>query len=145
MARLVHLEKNEEDLEEDAANISASFTNSLGIMEIVWLALLSVGLLVIVALVYRKYWNRTHVQAPSATTWSDAESGDAGDFSSDRSSVVDVERSVDGDTSDVESLGTISLDDDGPAVHTSPAQPNFRGATRAAMGTVFTDKSAAQM
>jgi len=115
--------------------------------EIVWLAVLSVGLLVIVAVVYRKYWNRAHVQAPSATTWSDAESGGAGDFASvsDHSSVVDVLNDSDsaGVASDVESLGSVSLDDDGPTVHTNTTTPNFRGAKRVAMGPVFTDKTAA--
>lgn len=119
----------------------------LTVAEIVWLAVLSAGLLVIIGLVYRKYWNSTHRQAPTTSAWSDAESGAAGDFAvSDRSSIVDVNDSdsvgvsVSDSDADVESLGSVSLDDDGPSVHATTATPNFRGAKRAANGKVFTDK-----
>jgi len=144
----------------------ASIASNLQTMEIgiaAWLVVLTVSLIVIVALVYKKYrsgpWNSP---AKSPSTWSDAESGDLSSMS-DKSSVVDlgvlqgghvmsghesdsnsdsVEVPLDRD-SDVESLGSVNLDDEVPEVHSSgPAAPvNFRGATRATnpLGGLFTE------
>merc|ERR1712062_172163 len=96
------IEERENTVHDKLASGPAS---ALSAMEIVWLALITLGLLVVVALVYKKYWSGSSVQSPPPNSWSDdAEmGGDYGVQDADSQSDM-VEVSIEHDSSDVESL-----------------------------------------
>lgn len=119
------IETRESSVHENLAAPSA-----IGTLEIVWLAVITIGLLVIVGVVYKKYWSGSRIQSPPPSSWSDdAEIGGDDDILiADGPDSVEVSCN----SSDVESLGSISLEDDAlsqPATNKPRRTPHLTDST----------------